>query len=96
MSNKLPDKEKYNINSQIVRAATSVALNIAEGSTSQSDSEQQRFISYSIRSLLEVIACLKILEEREYAKTYSNDIKQIRNNADTLFISLQAFRKALK
>lgn len=42
----LPSSEKYNLKSQIVRAATSVALNIAEGSTGQTDTEQARFICF--------------------------------------------------
>jgi four helix bundle protein len=40
---KLPKSEEYNLKSQIVRATTSISLNIAEGSTGQSDAEQQGF-----------------------------------------------------
>ena len=40
----LPKNEEYNLRSQITRAATSIALNIAEGSTGQSDAEQNRFL----------------------------------------------------
>ena len=43
LADRLPSQEKYNLSSQIIRAATSVALNIAEGSTGQSDKEQSRF-----------------------------------------------------
>ena len=43
MADKLPEKERFNLQSQIRRAGTSVALNIAEGSTGQSDPEQRRF-----------------------------------------------------
>ena len=50
---KLPRSEDYNLNGQIKRASTSIALNIAVGSTGQSDPEQGRFLSISIRSLLE-------------------------------------------
>jgi four helix bundle protein len=43
MGDCLPRSEEYNLKSQIIRAATSVALNIAEGSTGQTNPEQARF-----------------------------------------------------
>jgi four helix bundle protein len=60
-ADKLPPSERYNLISQIKRAATSIALNIAEGSTGQSDPEQGRFLSMAIRSLLETVACQHII-----------------------------------
>src|SRR3712207_5825823 len=62
----LPRSEEYNLRSQMTRAATSVALNIAEGSTGQTDMEQARFIGLAIRSLLETVACQHIINRREY------------------------------
>ena len=44
LSANLPRSEDYNLKSQIIRAAISVALNIAEGSQGQSDAEQARFL----------------------------------------------------
>ena len=49
---KLPRVEESNLKSQILRAATSIVLNIAEGSTSQSDTEQRRFLGMAVRSLV--------------------------------------------
>ncbi|HME43788.1 MAG TPA: four helix bundle protein [Syntrophorhabdales bacterium] len=40
----LPEIEKFNLQSQVIRAATSIGLNIAEGSTGQSNLEQSRFL----------------------------------------------------
>ncbi len=61
-----PIEEKYNLISQMRRAADSVALNIAEGSTSQSNAEYRRFLTYSIRSVVEVVSALFIAKRRNY------------------------------
>jgi four helix bundle protein len=58
LSDKFPDKEKFNLSSQIKRAADSIALNISEGSIGQSNLEQKKFVGYSIRSSAEVVTCL--------------------------------------
>jgi four helix bundle protein len=62
----LPRSEEYNLKSQITRAATSIALNIAEGSQGQSDAEQARFLGMAIRSLIETVACQEIIRRRGY------------------------------
>jgi four helix bundle protein len=53
VARQLPRSEEYHLKSQIMSAATSVALNIAEGLTSQTDAEQARFLGLAIRSLIE-------------------------------------------
>jgi four helix bundle protein len=70
-------------------------LNIAEGSTSQTDAEQGRFINYAIRSLIEVSACLRIMERRGYL--IESALKSNTENvAHQLFIKLQAFSKCIE
>lgn len=66
LSDKFPEKEKFNLSSQIRRAADSIALNISEGSIGQSNLEQKKFVGYSIRSLAEVITCLFKAKRRNY------------------------------
>ncbi len=61
LAEKLPKSEEYNLKSQIIRAVTSISLNIAEGSTGQSDAEQARFLGMAIRSLIETVACQHII-----------------------------------
>jgi four helix bundle protein len=61
-----PKKEMYNLSSQIMRAGDSIALNIAEGSISQSNPEFRRFMGYSIRSLAEVVTCFYKAKNRKY------------------------------
>lgn len=66
IAHQLPRSEEYNLKSQITRAATSVALNIAEGSNGQTDAEQALFLGMAIRSLLETLACQHIISRREF------------------------------
>jgi four helix bundle protein len=66
LAENLPRSEDYNLKSQITRAATSVALNIAKGSHGQSNAEQARFLAIAIRSLIETVACQKIIQRRDY------------------------------
>jgi four helix bundle protein len=47
-----PKEEMFSLTSQMKRAADSVSLNIAEGSTGQSDPEQRRFLGYAQRSAM--------------------------------------------
>ena len=95
VSQQLPRSEEYNLKSQGTRAATSIALNIAEGSTSQSDAEQGRFLGMAIRSLVETVACLHLINRRQYL----SDPELLRDAyrfSEKLFAKLQAFRASLK
>ena len=92
---KLPRSEEFNLGSQTKRAATSIALNIAEGSTGQTDPEQARFLSMAIRSLLETVACKHIIERRDYLKEHATLLKELGNLSETLARSLQAMRKSV-
>jgi four helix bundle protein len=60
-----PKDEIFILTAQIKRAADSVSLNIAEGSTGQSNLEFKRFLSYAIRSDIEVVGCLYLAQKRE-------------------------------
>ncbi len=89
----LPKEELYNLRSQWIRAATSIALNIAEGSTGQTDSEQVRFLGYAIRSLEESSACHRIAQRRKYL---SEDSEKMENRMVTLIKKMQSFRKTVQ
>lgn len=60
-----PKDELYVLASQIKRATDSVSLNIAEGSTNQSNAEFARFLTYSIRSNIEVVGCIHLALRRK-------------------------------
>lgn len=95
LSEKLPEHEKFNLKSQITRAATSISLNIAEGSTGQSDAEQNRFLGLAVRSLIETVACLRLITRRRYVSD-SALIESIDKSAQELAKRIFSFRKALK
>lgn len=92
---KLPRNEEYNLSFQMKRAATSIALNIAEGSTGQSDPEQARLLSTAIRSLLETVASRHIIERRNYLMAHGELLDQLRELSETLARMLQAMRKSV-
>jgi|SRR5436190_6662276 four helix bundle protein len=88
-----PRKELFNLSSQIRRAADSIGLNIAEGSTGQSNAEQKRFLIFANRSALEVVACLIKAKLRLYIdeKTFQT----LYTEAETLVKMIQAFIRKL-
>ncbi|MBA4300111.1 four helix bundle protein [Algoriphagus alkaliphilus] len=85
-----PSEEKFVLSSQIQRAADSVALNIAEGSTGQSNAEFKKFLGYSIRSTIEVVSCLYlkrgIISEEEFSRFYTS--------FEALIIKIQSLRNS--
>jgi len=60
LTKSFPNDELYILTSQIKRAADSIALNIAEGSTGQTNAEFKQFINYAIRSAVEVVSALYV------------------------------------
>ena len=58
----LADEEKYNLATQLRRAATSAPWNIAEGCGVASHTEFGRFLSYAYRSLKEVVTALELCQ----------------------------------
>jgi len=78
IAQKFPKEETYNLSSQIRRAADSIALNISEGSTGQTNPEFKKFMGYAIRSLTEVVTCLykakrrDCISEKKFSELYSN------------------------
>ncbi len=94
LADRLPASEQYNLRSQIIRAATSVVLNIAEGSTSQSDAEQVRFLGMGLRSLIETVACRQIIARRKFIPL--SEMQPAAECAEKLFVKIQAMRNALE
>lgn len=88
-----PKEELFILTSQIKRAADSVNLNIAEGSTGQSNMEFQRFLNYSIRSGIEVVSCLYLAQRRNYIN--NEQFKELYEFLDSLIKMIQSLKKSL-
>ena len=94
LAKNFPKDETYVLSTQIKKAADSIALNIAEGSTGQSDKEFNRFLGMALRSGIEVVSCLyigrrrKIITDAEFERFYELLTELIR--------MIQALRNSLK
>jgi len=61
-----PVEERFNINSQLQRAAVSVASNIAEGSSRSSRKDQARFYEIAYGSLMEALNLIILSHDLKY------------------------------
>jgi four helix bundle protein len=89
-----PKHELYILSSQIKRAADSVNLNIAEGSTGQSDAEFSKFLGYAIRSAIEVVSCLYLGRKRGLITEI--DFQRLYKEAEEPIRMTQALRNSIK
>ena len=88
-----PKEELFILTAQIKRAADSISLNIAEGSTGQTNAEQKRFLGFSQRSALEVVSCLYLGRKRNLV---SDEQFNFHYNAlDKLVAMIQKFKNSL-
>jgi len=92
LTRSFPKEELYILSSQIKRAADSINLNIAEGSTGQSDPEFGRFLGYAIRSAIEVVSCLYLGKKRGLIKPEEFN----RLYAEAIIRMTQALRNSIK
>ncbi|MDB5133373.1 MAG: hypothetical protein JWR02_3122 [Mucilaginibacter sp.] len=89
-----PKDELFILSAQIKRAADSVSLNIAEGSTAQSNSEFNRFLSYALRSDIEVVGCLFLAQRRNLLQ--QDDFTKLYHQYEEILAMLNSLRKTLK
>ena len=89
-----PKDELFILTSQIKRAADSVALNIAEGSTGQSNPEFKKFLGYASRSAIEVVACLHLAKRRLLIN--DETFEQYSALCEEILVMLNALKNSLK
>ena len=92
----LPKDERFNLSSQFKRAATSISLNIVEGSTTSSDPEKIRYLTIALHSYVETYACYLLIIRRHYITPDKNECIKFEETGAKLFAKIQAFIKALR
>jgi four helix bundle protein len=93
LTNAFPRQETFGITSQLRRAASSVALNIAEGGA-LTKSEFRNFLRRARGSLYECIPILAIALDNKYIS--GEEHKAIYENCDTLARSISALINSMK
>lgn len=94
LTENFPKKEMFVLTSQIQRASDSIALNIAEGSTGQTNPEFKRFLSFALRSAIEVVSCLHLAKRRKLINEVQFD--HFYDYLTELIKSIQALRNSIK
>ncbi|MET3979327.1 four helix bundle protein [Mucilaginibacter sp. UYP25] len=89
-----PKDELFVLTSQIKRAADSVALNIAEGSTGQSNPEFNKFLGYALRSNIEVVSCLYLAQRRNIIS--QENFSKLYQQCEEILAMLNGLRNSLK
>jgi four helix bundle protein len=93
VSGTLPEDEKFGLVSQLKRASVSVTLNITEGRGPDSDAEFRRFLGIALKSLLEIIACIKIYQRLRFLDEAT--VSNICGFCDKIDAKIRKFRNAL-
>jgi four helix bundle protein len=88
-----PVEERFVLSSQIQRAADSVSLNIAEGSTGQTNPEFKRFLGIALRSNIEVVGCLWLAKKRNIIK--QDDFNRIYKICEEILLMINALKASL-
>ena len=89
-----PKLELYSLTTQIKRAADSVVLNIAEGSTGQSNPEFGRFLGIDLRSNIEVVSCIYLAQRRGYIS--KDKFEKIYKMCEEILVMINSLRNSLK
>lgn len=89
-----PESEKFNLTSQIRRAAVSVTSNIAEGTSSPYSKDIQLFLAVAGKSCAELGSQLDISLDLGYV--YEDKYLDIKKRLEIICRQIYGYRKAIK
>ena len=89
ITSKLPDTEKFGLNSQMRRASVSICSNIAEGSARNTPKDKAHFTTMAFGSAIEVLNQLIIIFEMDFIseaeyRSARIDLESITNKLNSL------------
>ncbi|MEM0518697.1 MULTISPECIES: four helix bundle protein [Aequorivita] len=88
-----PQKEQYNLTSQMSRCSISIPSNIAEGS-SRTDKSFNHFLDISLGSSYELSTQLLIAHHKKYIN--DAELEKLENNITELQMMTSGFQKTLR
>ncbi|WP_295674188.1 four helix bundle protein [uncultured Mucilaginibacter sp.] len=94
LTKSFPKDELFILTAQIKRAGDSVSLNIAEGSTGQSNAEFNKFLGYALRSNVEVVGCLYLAQKRNLIT--EENFAKIYSLCEEILVMINGLKNALK
>jgi len=93
MTRGFPKVETFGLTANLRRAATSVAMNIAEGAGRGTRRDFMHFIDIATGSLFESLASFILAERLGYVS--ATELDGVRKSADTLGRKLSSFKRSL-
>jgi four helix bundle protein len=94
VTRKFPKDEIFVLTAQMKRAADSICLNIAEGSTHNSNAMQIKFLNIALRSNIEVVGCIFIAKRRNIIE--QSDFEDIYRRCEEILAMINGLRKSLE
>lgn len=92
ITREFPSEEKFGLTNQLRRASISIASNLAEGTSRNSNKDQAHFSTMAFSSLMEVLNQVIIAKELEFIKEH--DYNTIRTDIEKISNKLNALRKS--
>jgi len=93
ISNDFPNDEKFRITSQFIRGATSIALNIAEGS-GDTNLQFNRFLQIALNSVKECVVCARIARRQNFISIeLENELREKLEELSKMITGLQKYLK---
>ena len=93
ITQKFPSEEKFGLTNQLRRASISVASNLAEGTSRNTNKDKAHFSTMAFSSLMEVLNQIIIAKELHFVN--DNEYLNLRTEIEKISNKLNALRKSL-